>query len=345
MGFLNDHFPRLNEKAGIARRTMRQYWLSGSPRALAQMVRYPLARLRSGRPPFFIDIALTYRCQCRCVHCSAVSQADDGEEMSTAEVKTLMDEAASLGVMQVIFSGGEPMLRRDIVELVAHATRLGMLVRLNTNGLLLTPERARALKQAGLVLVGLSIDHPDPEVHDRLRGVPGLFENAMEGVRLLHRAGILVQFQVYVSRETAGEPIRRIIARARELNVFCVFIFFAIASGRWESAFDELLTPEEEADVQSLQDAGVVNVEFATPHTPCCGLARKLVYIGASGNVSICPFVPYHMGNVREEGFAAAWRRRSAVVDTQYLGRCPMNTREDREVLKNHAASVAARSK
>lgn len=343
MGFLNDHFPRLNEKVGIASRTLRQYAVNGSARAWARLLTQSFSALGPVRPPFFIDIAPTYRCQCQCVHCAAVAQAGDGEEMTTAEIKALINEAASMGVLQVIFSGDEPLLRKDITDLIRHAYDLGMLVRLNTNGLLLTRSRARELKEAGLVLVGLSLDHPRPEVHDKLRGVPGLYERAIEGVRNLHEAGILVQLQTYVSQETAGEGIREIIARARELRVFCVFVFFAIASGKWDSAFDELLTEQQEADVRSLQGPGFVNVELATAHTPCCGLARKLAYVSATGNMSICPFVSYSYGNVRKGGFATLWRRRSAVVDPAYRGRCPMNALEDREVLKRHAASIAAR--
>jgi MoaA/NifB/PqqE/SkfB family radical SAM enzyme len=343
MGFLYPYFPRFDASVALARRTLRQYWVNGSARAWARLLRRPFLALGPVRPPVFIDIAPTYRCQCRCVHCAAVAQAGEGEEMTTAEIKALIGEAASMGVLQVIFSGGEPLLREDIADLIRHAHDLGMLVRLNTNGLLLTRERVRELKQAGVALVGISLDRPRPEDHDRVRGVPGLYDKAIEGVRNLQEAGMLVQLQVYVSKETAGQTIREIIAKARELRVFCALLFFAIASGRWDSAFDELLTEEEEADVQGLQREGFVNVEFATPHTPCCGLIGNLAYVSATGNMTICPFVSYSCGNVRKEGLATVWRRRSAVVNPLYRGRCPMNTLEDREVLKRHAASIAAR--
>ncbi len=255
-------------------------------------------------------MATTYRCQCKCVHCAATGHGGPGEELSTGEVKALLDEAADMGVLQLILSGGEPLLREDIMDIIRHAYGRGMLIRMNTNGLLMTPERARELKRAGCALVGLSIDSARPEVHDRLRGIPGLFDRAMEAVENLQEAGVLVQFQTYVAKEGAGEGIRDIVALAREKRIFCLFIFFAIASGRWEDAFDELLTPEQEADVRSLQDAGVINVEFATTHTPCCGYSRKLVYVGAAGNVTMCPFVPYSVGQpargVRSPRYGAA---------------------------------------
>ncbi len=264
--------------------------------------------------------------------------------MTTSEIKALLDEAASMGVLQTTFTGGEPLLRADILELIRHAVRLGLLVRLNSNGLLLTRRRVRELKQAGLVLCGVSLDHPRPDDHDRLRGVPGLYERAMRGIKLLHEAGILCQLQVYVSRETAGGGIRQIIARGRELGLYSIFVFFAIASGRWHSAFDEVLTPEQEADVRSLQDVGFVNVELATTRTACCGFAKKLLYVNASGNVTMCPFVPYAMGNVRTESLGAIWRRHAAMGDPGYGGCCPMNTAPDREVVKAYAETVAAGS-
>jgi MoaA/NifB/PqqE/SkfB family radical SAM enzyme len=343
MGFLNDHFPRVNERVGTARRTLRQYWANGSPRAWMRLAAFPFIALRHGRPPFFLDVAMTYRCQCRCVHCSATGQAGPGEELSTPEVKALLDEAASMGVLQLIMSGGEPLLRPDIMDIIRHAHKLGMLIRLNSNGLLLTRERARQIKRAGVALVGLSLDSARPEVHDRLRGIPGLFDKVIEAVENLREAGVLCQLQTYVSKETAGEGIREIAALARRLRVFCLFVFFAIASGRWESAFGELLTPEEQREVQGLQDAGLVNVEFATPRTPCCALAGSLIYVSALGNVTLCPFVPYSMGNLHKETFAEIWRRHAPLRSKRYRGVCPMNTLKDREFLKAHAESVAAR--
>ncbi len=344
MGFLNDHFPRVNEKVGAVRRTLRLYWANGSPRAWIRLLTYPIVSLRTGRPPIFVDIAPTYRCQCRCVHCSAVAHADADRELTTGEIKALLDEAAAMGVLQTTFTGGEPLLRADILDLIRHAVRLGLLVRLNSNGLLLTRRRVRELKQAGLVLCGVSLDHPHPDEHDRLRRMPGLYEKAMRGIKLLHEAGILCQLQVYVSHGTAGDGIRRIIAKGRELGVYSIFVFFAIASGRWEAAFDEVLTPEQKADVRSLQDAGFVNVELATTHTACCGLAKKLLYVNASGNVTICPFVPYTMGNVRTDGLSAIWRRHKAMSDPGYGGRCPMNTPQDQEVVRAYADAVSTGS-
>ena len=343
MGFLNDHFSRVNAALGVTRRVLRQYRVNGSLRAWRRLVTFPLNALLHGRPPLFLDVATTYRCQCKCVHCSATGQAGPGEMLSTGEVKALLDEAAAMGVLQLILSGGEPLLREDIMDIVRHAYERGMLVRLNTNGLLMTPERARELKRAGCALVGLSIDSARPEVHDRLRGVPGLFDRAMEAVENLREAGILCQFQTYVSKDGAGEGVREIVALARRKRVFCLFIFFAIASGRWEDAFDELLTPEQEADVRSLQDAGVVNVEFATTHTPCCGYSRKLAYVSATGNVTMCPFVPYSWGNLHEETFTEIWRRRAAVKDPDPRGTCPMNSIKDREAVRDHAGTVAGR--
>jgi len=119
------------------------------------------------RPPFWLLAELTYRCPLHCVFCSnPIDYARHGEEVDTATWKRVLGEARALGAVQLGFSGGEPLLRDDLEELVAHAHRLGFYTNLITSGIGLTVARARALKRSGLDHVQLSFQDSTRELND-----------------------------------------------------------------------------------------------------------------------------------------------------------------------------------
>ena len=131
-------------------------------------------RIRGIPTPTFVTIAVTYRCQVRCDHCYANSPSRPREdELTTDQLKSVIKQVKGLGAMAVHFSGGEPLLLKDIFELIAYARSLGLLTRVNSNGLLLNEKNVIRLREAGLTECGVSLDSVDPEVHDRLRGTPG----------------------------------------------------------------------------------------------------------------------------------------------------------------------------
>lgn len=120
-------------------------------------------------PPLWLLAELTYRCPLHCVFCSnPVDHARHADELDAASWKRVLDEARALGAVQLGFSGGEPLLRRDLEELVAHASRLGFYTNLITSGVGLTRERAKALKAAGLDHIQLSFQDSTRELNDFL---------------------------------------------------------------------------------------------------------------------------------------------------------------------------------
>ena len=121
------------------------------------------------RPPLWLLAELTYRCPLHCVFCSnPVDYARHGDELDTAHWKRILAEARALGAVQLGFSGGEPLLRSDLEELVAHARALGFYINLITSGVGLTPARARGLKAAGLDHIQLSFQDSTRELNDFL---------------------------------------------------------------------------------------------------------------------------------------------------------------------------------
>ncbi len=142
----------------------------------------------------------TQRCNLKCVHCYAQSEDRDyADEMSTGEAKSMIDDLAAFGAPVLLFSGGEPTLRRDLVELMQHAKDRRMRVVISTNGTQITPEKARQYAEVGLSYVGVSLDG-GRETHDRFRGIPGSFDKAIEGIRNSKAAGIKVGLRMTVNK-------------------------------------------------------------------------------------------------------------------------------------------------
>ncbi|MBN1130246.1 MAG: radical SAM protein [Chitinispirillaceae bacterium] len=145
------------------------------------------------------------RCNLHCVHCYSESRdlAYDGE-MDTAEAVRFIDGLADFGVPVLLFSGGEPLMRPDLFELVAHARGKGIRAVISTNGTLITPKAALKLRDTGLSYVGVSIDGLAAR-HDRFRGVSGAFDAAISGIRACRDAGVKVGLRCTITKDNAGD--------------------------------------------------------------------------------------------------------------------------------------------
>jgi len=206
----------------------------------------------SGRPsPLAMPFAVTSRCQCRCVHCSAGRyQRGDLPELSTLEAKRLIDESQDLGVCILAFTGGEPLLRPDIFELIAHVDQRKCLPLLFTNGLLLSPATVDRLAEAGLYTLFVSLDAPTAEEHDRLRATPGLFERAADGLQRARQKGILTGISSYASRTgTAAGRYRKMYDLTAELGAHTLLLFDSVPTGRLLKQTSEMLTEEQREEI------------------------------------------------------------------------------------------------
>ncbi len=342
----NDFPGSLERRARMLIRGARLYTGKDFWQAWAQGTAYLLGRLSGRAVPLAVCWATTYRCQCRCPHCyAAARQRENAGELSTAEAKILIDRIGELGVINLNFTGGDPLLREDILDLVAHANKRGLITRITTNGYLLTRERVAAMRRAGLNQCGISIDDADPDTHDRLRGLPGLFERAVRGFGLLHEFGIESRFMTYASRRNLPDGLERTMSLARRLRVDTVHINIPYAAGLWADSFDETLSASEMGHLRKFlgyMKSPLVLIEFPTPEARCIMIKRSYLYINASGEVTPCPVVPYVMGNVRDEPLALIWKRHAGLLRLDYHGDCPMNSPAGREALRAHAAAVSS---
>ncbi len=187
---------------------------------------------------------MTRRCNLKCVHCYAHAlDRDFPDELTTAEGKALLDDLAAFGCPVVLFSGGEPLMRPDLVELAAYAVDKGMRAVISTNGTLITPHVARELRDLGLSYVGISLDGME-EVNDRFRGVKGAFQRALEGIAACQEAGIKVGLRFTMNRRNASEiPAIFDLLESRDIPRVC--FYHLVYAGRGSRLMEDDLTHQE----------------------------------------------------------------------------------------------------
>ncbi|HPD56902.1 MAG TPA: 12,18-didecarboxysiroheme deacetylase [Smithellaceae bacterium] len=187
---------------------------------------------------------MTRRCNLKCVHCySASADIDYPDELTTEEGKNLIDDLAQFGAPVVLFSGGEPFMRPDLLELAQYATDQGMRAVISTNGTLITGEIAAKLKKIGLSYVGVSLDGLEI-THDRFRGTKGAFAKAMEGIRNCREAGIKVGIRFTVNkRNLADVPAMFDLLKKEKIERLC--FYHLVYTGRGTKLREEDLTHKE----------------------------------------------------------------------------------------------------
>ncbi|GAU86547.1 coenzyme PQQ synthesis protein E [Bosea sp. BIWAKO-01] len=158
------------------------------------------------QPPMGLLAELTHRCSLRCPYCSNPLELDRRSgELSTSEWKRLIDEAAALGVLHIYFSGGEPMLRRDIAELVAYAHQAGLYTNMITSGVGFQPAVLDAVAEAGLDHIQLSIQAIDAETCDRVAGYTGAWRRKHEVAAAIARLGLRLTVNAVVHRDNVQQ--------------------------------------------------------------------------------------------------------------------------------------------
>jgi 12,18-didecarboxysiroheme deacetylase len=187
---------------------------------------------------------ITRRCNLKCVHCYAhAKNIVFDNELSLNEGKILIDDLAEFGVPVILFSGGEPLVRKDLPELAAYAVKKGMRAVVSTNGTLITPQVAQILKDIGLSYVGISLDGME-KINDRFRGVKGAFRLALKGIENCKKAGIKVGLRFTINKSNVGQ-IPEIFKLLEEMEIPRVCFYHLVYSGRGSELVKEDLSHEE----------------------------------------------------------------------------------------------------
>lgn len=237
-----------------------------------------------GARPFLVLVELTRACDLACRHCRAESVRDrDPAELTTAELTALLDDLASLGAPRprVVFTGGDPFHRPDLEELVRHGSSAGLSVAVSPAGTpRATAERFGALRRAGAVAASLSIDGAGPSTHDAFRRVDGSFDWTVQACRAAVAAGLRLQVNTTVSRETVADlpGIARLVA---DLAVVMWSVFFVVPVGRAEQL--QPLGADETEDVLHFLHELAPRVPLKTTEAPAY---RRVMLEGEAGGHS-----------------------------------------------------------
>jgi Fe-coproporphyrin III synthase len=187
---------------------------------------------------------ITRACNLKCVHCYAhATDESTSDELSTGEGRRMIDDLAAFGAPVLLFSGGEPMVRKDMPELAAYAVEKGMRAVISTNGTLIDRSTAQTLKKIGLSYVGISLDGLEP-VNDHFRGVGGAFKKALRGIENCQEAGIKVGLRFTINRRNVQE-IPGIFDLLEDMEIPRVCFYHLVYAGRGSELVADDLTHEE----------------------------------------------------------------------------------------------------
>lgn len=186
----------------------------------------------------------TRKCNLTCAHCYAASGcfATDGE-LSNGQARDMIDDLAAFGVPVLLFSGGEPLVRDDLCELIAYAGQRGLRTVLSTNGTLIDEKTARRLADAGLAYAGVSLDGL-AKINDHIRGLAGAFDMAVAGMKNCLSAGLKVGLRFTMNRANVGE-IPGMFALAEQLGLHRICFYHLVGTGRAAGAADLTLTHQQ----------------------------------------------------------------------------------------------------
>ncbi len=294
--------------------------------------------------PYVVSWNLTYRCNLACEHCyldAGPAKVDtpafsDRSELSTEQCYRVIDEIAAFAPECVtILTGGEPLLRRDIVDIIRHGASKGLWIVVGTNGVKITENLARVLQAEGVRGLALSLDALDAKRHDAFRRVRGAWENTVEGAKILTRVGLPFIVQTTVGAHNRAE-LAEIAAFAHdELGAKVWNLYFLVPSGR--GAFVSDLAPEEYDQVlgqlaaiqREWSSRMLVNAKCA-PHfvrtlltadstapfpktfgggAGGCPAGTHYLGIRPNGDVTPCPYLPLFAGNLEQTGLREIWDR------------------------------------
>ena len=276
--------------------------------------------------PISVQLDLTYRCNERCVHCYL--DHDDHGEMTTAEIKHLLDEMAEAGVFMLTLSGGEIFLRKDFFEILEHARRLTFCIKLKTNAIMIGKHEAARIRDLGVESIQISIYSHRPEVHDAITLVPGSLKRSLDAIRFLKSQGlkVIIANVLMVQNMEDYEGVR---ALADELGV--------------ASVLDPTVTPMMDGDRSTL-NLGVDNTalqslfrneslvgdveEFcALPPRPGedelqslpCSAGHTACYVSPYGDFYPCVQFPLTCGNVRQQPFLDIWQNSEQLKEVRSI--------------------------
>ncbi len=304
-----------------------------------------LAFTQTRRPLVFWNI--TNQCNLSCTHCyiNAGPNKQRRDELSLNEAKAFIDDLAEMRIPLLMFTGGEPIVRRDFWDLVAYAKSNGLKLALSSNGTLITKEIAKKIKEAEIEYVGISLDGANEKTHDTIRGQSGSFNKSVEALKNCVEIGVKCGVRVTATRDNYRE-IPDLLDLLIQLNVPRFCLYWLVPSGRGKGLFaDKNLKTSEVARILDLlyakakkfdpekteilsvdapQDGIYMLKKLKEENSPeyenalrlleftgdSCSAGDRVANVDPSGNVYVCQFAQLDelkVGNIRQHKFSEIW--------------------------------------
>ena len=300
---------------------------------------------------------VTRQCNLSCLHCRASAELGPyADELTTGEGRKLLDEIREVGRPVVILTGGEPLLRPDIIELSRYGHGLGLRMVMAVNGTLLDRDRAAAIKEAGIQRISISLDGATAESHDYFRQVQGAYAGILKGVEAARAAGLEFQINTTITRHNL-EELTEIQEKAAALGAVAHHIFMLVPTGRGRSLTDQTISAEEYEEtlnrlargdlkkmlpvkatcaphyyriLREVAREGGSEITMATHGldavTRGCLGGIGFSFISHTGQVQPCGYLEVAAGNVRQHSFKKIWESSPVFLSlrdrTQYQGKC-----------------------
>ncbi len=255
------------------------------------------------------DIAITFDCQLGCKHCSISMLKKEKQVLSLEQVNKVIWQLKKLGVTNINFTGGEPLLKQDVYDMIKFAHSQQMFTSILSNGFMLTDDNVRKLKKSGIDMLIVSIDSADAESHDDNRGKDS-FNRVIKGISYAkaHKMEVMIDAVITPDNISDGD-IKKQIKLAKELGVL-IQLNVPCAVGKWAGKDEKLLSKDDQKYFRELlKEDGVRTDRFSNYLSTKCPAAVERIFITAYGDVLPCPFIHISFGNFLKEPLGKIWKR------------------------------------
>jgi radical SAM protein with 4Fe4S-binding SPASM domain len=292
---------------------------------------------------------ITNKCNLKCKHCYSNAGKAIKDELTTDEAKKAIDTLDKSSVPAIAFSGGEPLVRRDIFEITKYASDKGIYVACATNGTLITKEKAREMKNAGIQYAQISLDGATAETHDTFRGIKGVYNKTIQGIKNCVDQELFVNIATTATKYNIKE-ISKIIGLCKDMRVDWFMLYNFVPTGRGKFISKNDITPYQREQVLSYlwdklhngcqvnllstapqfsrvalesefgENKKIIPTHFANPSLSGnlvnlaefiggCGCGRFYCAIRANGDIDPCVFFPLTVGNIKTDDFDTLWEK------------------------------------
>jgi len=278
--------------------------------------------VKNGKSIAIVRVEHSYQCNFSCEHCCITELRQPGVEpvmMDLKNIKKLADEADAYGSARWVITGGEPLIFKNLEEIVKAIGSDRFYISSDTNGWFLDDEKAKYLKKIGIDKVQISIDGSCPEVHDKFRRKEGSHERTMKAIDAAQKAGLAVIVQtVAISQRLRSQEFKDFLKLINDKGV-AVYVSFGKPVGAWKGEFGALITKDDLVYMKELEK----KYNVFTHLTPSYGMKGSciagcgMVSITAGGEVTPCPYMHISMGNVLSEPFDKIMER---IMNNKHFG-------------------------